>query len=169
MSICKVRLKTHFHNYFHIFQGPMSWEQTDFSVRVNDAINSLSPGRWIKIFKKIKFQIIFLPVTFGVFLSCTGIDSNDIMPTLIQMMTWCCEATSHYLGPCCPKSITPYGVTRPQWVNFVKACELVVMTFNSLRPSDAYMRRWTGSSLVQIMASRLFGAKPLSEPMLEYR
>ena len=40
--------------------------------------------------------------------------------------------------------------------------------FNSLRPSDAYMRRWTGSSLVQIMACRLFGAKPLSEPMLEY-
>ena len=39
---------------------------------------------------------------------------------------------------------------------------------NSLRPSDAYMRRWTGSSLVQIMACRLFGAKPLSEPMLEY-
>ena len=38
----------------------------------------------------------------------------------------------------------------------------------SLRPSDAYMRRWTGSSSVQIMACRLFGAKPLSEPMLEY-
>ena len=39
---------------------------------------------------------------------------------------------------------------------------------NLLRPSDAYMRRWTGSSLVQIMALRLFGTKPLSEPMLEY-
>ena len=34
--------------------------------------------------------------------------------------------------------------------------------FNSLRPGDAYMRRLTGSSLVQIMACRLFGAKPLS-------
>ena len=40
--------------------------------------------------------------------------------------------------------------------------------FNSLRPSDAHMRRWTGSSLVQIMACRLFGAKPLFAPMLEY-
>ena len=39
---------------------------------------------------------------------------------------------------------------------------------NSLRPSDAYMRRWTGSSLLQIMAFRLVGAKPLSEPMLGY-
>ena len=33
---------------------------------------------------------------------------------------------------------------------------------NPLRPSDAYMRSWTGSSLVQIMACRLNGAKPLS-------
>ena len=30
------------------------------------------------------------------------------------------------------------------------------------------MRRWTGSSLVQIMACRLLGAKPLPEPMLVY-
>ena len=44
----------------------------------------------------------------------------------------------------------------------------LLRTFNTLRPSDAYMRRWTGSSLVQIMACRLFGTKPLSEPMLEY-
>ena len=40
--------------------------------------------------------------------------------------------------------------------------------FNSLRLGDAYMRHWTGSSLVQIMACCLFGAKPLSEPMLRY-
>ena len=37
---------------------------------------------------------------------------------------------------------------------------------NPLRPNDAYMRRWNGSSLVQIMACRLF--RPLSEPVLEY-
>ena len=30
----------------------------------------------------------------------------------------------------------------------------------------AYMRQWTESSLVQVMACRLFGAKPLPEPML---
>ena len=30
------------------------------------------------------------------------------------------------------------------------------------RPRAAYMRQWTGSSLFQIMASRLFGANPLS-------
>ena len=39
---------------------------------------------------------------------------------------------------------------------------------NSSLPSAAYMRRWTGSALVQVMACRLFGAKPLPEPMRVY-
>ena len=39
---------------------------------------------------------------------------------------------------------------------------------NSLRLSDVYMCRHSRTSLVQIMACRLFGAKPLSKPMLEY-
>ena len=39
---------------------------------------------------------------------------------------------------------------------------------NSSPPSAAYMRRWTGPSLVQVMACRLFSAKPLPEPMLAY-
>ena len=37
----------------------------------------------------------------------------------------------------------------------------------SLRPSDAYMHWQHRPSLVQIMACRLTGAKPLFEPMLE--
>ena len=37
---------------------------------------------------------------------------------------------------------------------------------NSLRPNDAYMRHYNKPTLVQIMACRLFGAKPLSEPVL---
>ena len=40
--------------------------------------------------------------------------------------------------------------------------------FNSSPPGAAYMRQWIGSALVQIMACRLFGAKPLSNPMLGY-
>ena len=40
--------------------------------------------------------------------------------------------------------------------------------FNSLRPSDAYMCRWTMTTLVQIMACCLDGAKILSEQMFIY-
>ena len=39
---------------------------------------------------------------------------------------------------------------------------------NSSPTSAAYMRRWTGSALVQKMACRIFGAEPLSEPMLGF-
>ena len=35
--------------------------------------------------------------------------------------------------------------------------------FNSSPPSVAYMHLWTGSALVQIMACRMFGTKPLPE------
>ena len=35
-------------------------------------------------------------------------------------------------------------------------------------PSAAYMCQWIGSALVQMMACSLFGAKPLSKPMLGY-
>ena len=40
--------------------------------------------------------------------------------------------------------------------------------FNSSTPSAAYMCRWTESALVQVMACRLFGAKPLPEPMFTF-
>ena len=39
---------------------------------------------------------------------------------------------------------------------------------NSSPPSAAYMRQWICSALVQIMACRLFGTKPLSKPTLGY-
>ena len=45
---------------------------------------------------------------------------------------------------------------------------VLVQLFNSVPPSAAYMRQWIWSALVQIMACRLYGAKPLSNPMLGY-
>ena len=39
------------------------------------------------------------------------------------------------------------------------------LDINSSPPSVAYMHHWSGSALVQIMACRLFGVKPLSKPM----
>ena len=35
-------------------------------------------------------------------------------------------------------------------------------------PNDGYIRQWSRPSLVQIMDCRLFGANPLSEPMLAF-
>ena len=35
---------------------------------------------------------------------------------LVQVMAWCHQATSHYLSKCWPRSKSPYGVTRSQWI-----------------------------------------------------
>ena len=43
-------------------------------------------------------------------------DLTDDKSTLVQVMAWCHQATSHYLNQCWPRSPTPYGITRPQWV-----------------------------------------------------
>ena len=41
----------------------------------------------------------------------------NLISTLVQVMAWCRQATSHYLSQCWPRSMLPNGVTRPQWVN----------------------------------------------------
>ena len=94
--------------------------------------------------------------------------------------------------------MSPYIITRPQWVNQnfgehwlymglahgdininsisvwwsafpSKAWDNVQLDlFNSSPPSATYMCQWTWSSLNHITACRLFGAKPLPEPMLVY-
>ena len=43
-------------------------------------------------------------------------DLTDDKSTLVQIMAWCHQATSHYLSQCRPRSPMPYGVTRPQSV-----------------------------------------------------
>ena len=42
---------------------------------------------------------------------------TDDKSTLVQVMTWCPQAASHYLSKCRPRSMSTNGVTRPQWVN----------------------------------------------------
>ena len=41
------------------------------------------------------------------------LDLTDDKSTLVQVMAWCCQATSHYLSQCWPRFMSPYGVTRP--------------------------------------------------------
>ena len=47
---------------------------------------------------------------------------TDEKSTLVQVMAWCRQATSHYLIQCWPSSMLPFGVTRPQWVNLLGFC-----------------------------------------------
>ena len=47
-------------------------------------------------------------------------DFTDDKSTLCQVLAWCRQARSHYLSQCWPRSILPYGVTRPQWVSYIE-------------------------------------------------
>ena len=46
------------------------------------------------------------------------LELTDDKSTLVQVMAWCRQATSHYLSQCWPRSMSPNGVTRPQWVKY---------------------------------------------------
>ena len=84
-------------------------------------VNSLAPGKFEWNFRHVFFKQIL--VTDGWGISCEigitwmSLDFADDQSTLVQIMAWCRQATSHYLSQCWPRSLLPYGVTRPQWVN----------------------------------------------------
>ena len=44
------------------------------------------------------------------------LDFTSDKSTLVQVMAWCRHAASYYLSQCWPRSLSPYGVTGPQWV-----------------------------------------------------
>ena len=83
--------------------------------------NSLAPGRFGCDFKNSIFNLILL---IGILRSLYDNafrwmprNITDDKSTLIQVMAWCHQATSHYLSQCWPRSMSPYGVIRPQLVN----------------------------------------------------
>ena len=87
------------------------------------AVNSLAPGRPRCHFKTAIFNLVLL---IGIFTSSKDNalrwmprDLTDDKSTLVQVMAWCHQVTSHYLSQCWPRSVSLYGVTRPQWVNLV--------------------------------------------------
>ena len=83
-------------------------------------INSLAPGRPRCYFKTAIWNLVLLISIFTSFkdnaLRWMPRDLTDDKSTLIQVMAWCRQATSHYLNHCWPRSLPPNGVTRPQWV-----------------------------------------------------
>ena len=83
--------------------------------------NSLAPGRFEQNFRQVIFKLISVTDGWGISckiaLRCMLLDLTDDKSTLIEVMAWCRQAPSHYLSQCWPRSLSPYGVTRPQWVN----------------------------------------------------
>ena len=84
------------------------------------SFNSLAPGKFEWNFIYVIFTWILMidgrGISCEIALIWLSLDFTDDQSTLVQVMAWCRQATSHYLSPCWPRSLSPYGVTRPEWV-----------------------------------------------------
>ena len=96
-----------------------------------------------------------------------SLDSDTVLRMLNVFFNMSCDKYSdlsrYVRGWCQLKFPNNIGLGFVFWILPSQASDI-----NSSPPSAAYMRQWTGSTLVQVMACRLFGAKPLPEPMLDY-
>ena len=84
-------------------------------------LNSLAPGKFELSFRFVIFKQILMIDGRGILCEIALIwmplrDFTDNQSTLVQVMAWCHQATSHYLSQCWPRSLSPSGITRPQWV-----------------------------------------------------
>ena len=76
---------------------------------------------------------------------------SDDKSTLVQVMAWCRQTTSHYLGQCWPRSMSPNGVTRPQWVNnYLNAMSFCTRPLEAYHLKDPGMRLNTKTPYYQI-------------------
>ena len=82
--------------------------------------NSLAPGRFEWYFREIDFKPMSMMDGWGISreiaLRWMLLDLTDGKSALVQVMAWCRQATSHYLSNVDLDLLSPYGVTRPQWV-----------------------------------------------------
>ena len=105
----------------HLYQVTATLLKTSgWNSRVPN-VNSLAPGRFQFHFKKVILKLALVNggwgISYEIDLRWMLLDLTDDKSTLVQVMAWCRQAPSHYLSQCWPRSMSPNGVTRPQWVN----------------------------------------------------
>ena len=74
-------------------------------------VNSLAPGKFKRNFRHVIFKQILVTDGWGITcetaLMWMSLDFTDDQSTLVQVMAWCRQATSHYLSQCWPRSLSP--------------------------------------------------------------
>ena len=92
---------------------------------VMKVIDSLAPGRSGFNFKSVIFNLVLLihifRSSYDNALRWMSWNLSEDKSTLVQVMAQCRQATSNYLSQCWwPRSVSPYGVTRSQWVKLTE-------------------------------------------------
>ena len=83
--------------------------------------------------------------------------------TLVQVMAWYRQATSHYLSQCWPSSMSPYGVTRPAWLKSVSsaATDALFPCHHSVSGYAISLPCNTASNIVLVKLVSFTGAKEI--------
>ena len=145
------RLDTEKTTIHYLKQPGMSYQRIHASLGPNELITNSTRQKKILPFR---YRLFLFLVNF----SCIKITSYSIWiyPCVHFIDTFHRQKLCHH----CPR--------QPPVVPTVPRHYMSNDAFDSSPPSSAYMRQWTRSALAQTMSRRLIGAKPPTEPMLEY-
>ena len=150
-------------------QQPSSLHTTFFS---SNSFNSLVPEGFDYSLKWVNFKLIstinILSIFCEIAIRWMPLHLTDHYSTLVRVMAWCRQATSHYLSQCWLRSLSPYDVTRPQWVNLLApgSSNFKCFVFKCISEINVDRSHWqlvnigSGNGLVPE------GTKPLFELML---
>ena len=104
----------------HIKPGHLTLAGSTGIIILRPPFNSLVLGRLQWHFRWVIFMLILVIddwcISCEIAVRWMSLDLTDDKSTLVQVMAWCRQATSHYLNQCWPRSVSPYGVIKPQWV-----------------------------------------------------
>ena len=118
-------------------------------------VNSLAPGVFQRNFSEVIFQLILVmngrSIYCKIVLKWMPMDLNDGKSTLVQVMAWCRQATSHYLSQCWPRSLSPYmaslghneliGTAIAVIIVIITAIVVIIIIFS--QTTAAHRSQWT--------------------------
>ena len=86
-------------------------------------IDSLAPGRYECDYKNVIFNLVLLignlRSSHDTALWCMPLDLTDDKSTLVQVMAWCRQATSHYLSQCWLSSLLVMASLGPNELRLI--------------------------------------------------
>ena len=128
----RIILRKQLYLYFLSFLNIRVRRAVDSQTR----LNSLVPGKFEWNFKHVICNKIFSYWWWRHFLwNCPDMNVTGLnwwSSTLAQVMAWCRQATSHYLSQCWPRSLSPYGIIRPQWVKLASSGQFSTIAVDEL-------------------------------------
>ena len=102
MACCLMAPSHYLNQQCHFILGVL-WHSSESNFTRNAReLNSLAPGKFEWNFRYVIFKQISVIDGWGISCEITlirmSLDFTDDQPTLVQVMAWCCHATSHCLS-----------------------------------------------------------------------